>query len=98
MRAPPRDITMEWAVVEPTGKIFMDYPMNVRGQTLNVAYPPRGVRAAPISMPLTWEELEAAEPGQFTMRNVLSRLEKTGDRWHDALTSKQNLTDLLKEM
>jgi bifunctional non-homologous end joining protein LigD len=92
----PKDITMEWAVIKRTGKIFMDYNMNVRGKTLNVAYSPRGVPGAPISMPMTWEELEAAEPGQFTMRNVLSRLEKHGDRWHDALTSKQNLTEILK--
>jgi len=91
----PRDITMEWAVIKRTGKIFMDYNMNVRGKTLNVAYSPRGVPGAPVSMPLTWEELEAAEPMQFTMRNVLSRLERAGDRWHDALTSKQNLTELL---
>src|SRR5690606_4963293 len=80
----PREITMEWPVIKRTGKIFMDYNMNVRGKTLNVAYSPRGVPGAPVSMPLSWEELEAAEPMQFTMRNVLSRLEKTGDRWHDA--------------
>jgi bifunctional non-homologous end joining protein LigD len=92
----PNDITMEWAVIKRTGKIFMDYNMNVRGKTLNVAYSPRGVPGAPVSMPLTWEELEAAEPGHFTMRNVLSRLEKSGDRWHDALTSKQNLSEILK--
>jgi bifunctional non-homologous end joining protein LigD len=95
MREHPREITMEWAVVKRTGKIFIDYNMNVRGKTLNSAYSPRGVPGAPVSMPLTWEELEAAEPGQFTVRNVLSRLERTGDRWHDALTSKQNLTELL---
>jgi bifunctional non-homologous end joining protein LigD len=95
MGAHPRDITMEWAVIKRTGKIFMDYNMNVRGKTLNVAYSPRGVPGAPVSMPLTWEELETAEPMQFTMRTVLSRLERSGDRWHDALTSKQNLTELL---
>ena len=65
--------------------------MNVRGKTLNVAYSARGVAGAPISIPLTWEELEAAEPMQFTLRNVLDRLEKTGDRWHDVLSIKQNL-------
>jgi bifunctional non-homologous end joining protein LigD len=91
MREHPRDVTMEWAVVKRTGKIFIDYNMNVRGKTLNVAYSPRGVPGAPVSMPLTWEELEAAEPGHFTMRNVLDRLEKTGDRWHDALLTKQSL-------
>lgn len=91
MKEHPKDITMEWAVVKRTGKIFIDYNMNVRGKTLNVAYSPRGVPGAPVSMPLTWEELEAAEPMDFTMQNVLGRLEKTGDRWQDALTSKQSL-------
>jgi bifunctional non-homologous end joining protein LigD len=88
----PRDITMEWAVIKRTGKIFIDYNMNVRGKTLNVAYSPRGVAGAPVSMPLTWEELEAADPLDFTIPNVIARLEKTGDRWHDVLSIKHSLT------
>ena len=43
MRLHPKDITLEWSVPKRTGKIFMDYNMNVRGKTLNVAYSPRGV-------------------------------------------------------
>jgi hypothetical protein len=27
----------------------------------------------------------------FTLRNALARLEKTGDRWHDALSVKRSL-------
>jgi bifunctional non-homologous end joining protein LigD len=92
MREHPREITMEWAVEKRTGKIFIDYNMNVRGKTLNVAYSPRGVPGAPVSMPLTWEELEGAEPSDFTIKDVPSRLEKTGDRWHDVLEIKQSLT------
>jgi bifunctional non-homologous end joining protein LigD len=92
MRAHPKDITMDWAVEKRTGKIFIDYNMNVRGKTLNVAYSPRGVPGAPVSMPLSWEELEAAEPMDFTINNVPARLEKNGDRWHDVLETKQSLT------
>jgi bifunctional non-homologous end joining protein LigD len=92
MRAHPKDITMDWAVEKRTGKIFIDYNMNVRGKTLNVAYSPRGVPGAPVSMPLSWEELEAAEPMDFTINNVPARLEKNGDRWHDVLKIKQSLT------
>lgn len=91
MREHPREITMEWAVVKRTGKIFIDYNMNVRGKTLNVAYSPRGAPGAPVSMPLTWEELEAAEPLDFTVHNAIARLERTGDRWHDVLAEKQSL-------
>ena len=92
MRAHPKDITMEWATEKRTGKIFIDYNMNVRGKTLNVAYSPRGVLGAPVSMPLSWEELEAAEPMDFTINNVPDLLEKNGDRWHDVLEAKQSLT------
>ena len=92
MREHPKDITMEWAVEKRTGRIFIDYNMNVRGKTLNVAYSPRGVPGSPVSMPLTWEELEAAEPTDFTIRNVPARVAKNGDRWHDVLEIKQSLT------
>jgi len=42
-------------------------------------------------MPLAWEELETAEPMDFTIGNVMARLEKTGDRWHDLPFAKQSL-------
>jgi bifunctional non-homologous end joining protein LigD len=63
----------------------------VRGKTLNVAYSPRGEPGAPVSMPLTWEELASAHPLDFTIANVPERLARTGDRWKDALTKKQSL-------
>jgi bifunctional non-homologous end joining protein LigD len=91
MKEHPREITMEWSIEKRTGKIFYDYNMNVRGKTLNVAYSPRGVAGAPISMPLTWEELEAAEPADFTLHNALQRLAQTGDRWRHVLSAKQSL-------
>src|SRR2546430_16497337 len=69
----------------------MDYNMNVRGKTLNVAYSPRGEPGAPVSMPLTWEELAGAHPLDFRITNAAERLAQTGDRWRDALTRKQSL-------
>jgi bifunctional non-homologous end joining protein LigD len=95
MRAHPKEITLEWATEKRTDKIFIDYNMNVRGKTLNVAYSPRGQPGAPVSMPLTWEELEAAEVMDFTIANVPARLEKTGDRWQDALSRKYSLSKAL---
>ncbi|HKQ29014.1 MAG TPA: DNA ligase D, partial [Burkholderiales bacterium] len=95
MRLHPDDITLEWSVPKRTGKIFMDYNMNVRGKTLNVAYSPRGASGAPVSMPLTWEELAGAHPLDFTISNAAQRLEKTGDRWREALSRKQSLEKAL---
>lgn len=91
MRAHPREITLEWSVPKRTGKIFMDYNMNVRGKTLNVAYSPRGEAGAPVSMPLTWDELAGAHPLDFRITNVAQRLAQTGDRWDEALERKQSL-------
>src|SRR5581483_5775112 len=96
MRLHPKDITMEWSVPKRTGKIFMDYNMNVRGKTLNVAYSPRGAPGAPISLPLTWDELAKAHPLDFRMTNVIERLRESGDRWQDALTEKQSIERALK--
>jgi bifunctional non-homologous end joining protein LigD len=91
LRLHPKDITMEWSISKRTGKIFMDYAMNVRGKTLNVAYSPRGLPGAPVSMPLTWDELKRAHPLDFTLTNAAQRLADTGDRWRHALTHKQSM-------
>ena len=95
MRQHPQDITLEWSIPKRTGKIFMDYNMNVRGKTLNVAYSPRGAPGAPVSMPLTWEELAGAHPLDFRITNAAQRLARTGDRWSDALNRKQSLEKAL---
>ena len=96
LRQHPKDITLEWSVPKRTGKIFMDYNMNVRGKTLNVAYSPRGAPGAPVSMPLTWEELAKAHPLDFRLTNAPERLAKTGDRWKDALSRKFSLEKALE--
>jgi bifunctional non-homologous end joining protein LigD len=96
VRAHPREITMEWTVSKRTGKIFIDYNMNVRSKTLNSAYSPRGLPGAPVSMPLTWEELEKAHPMDFRIPNVMRRLERSGDAWRDALRAKRSLHEALE--
>jgi len=96
VRQHPKDVTVEWSVPKRTGKIFMDYNMNVRGKTLNVAYSPRGAPGAPVSMPLTWEELADAHPLDFRITNAAERLARTGDRWRDALDRKFSLEKALE--
>jgi bifunctional non-homologous end joining protein LigD len=91
MRRHPKDITLEWSVPKRTGKIFMDYNMNVRGKTLNVAYSPRGEPGAPVSMPLTWESsrrLTRSISGSTTPRSGLAQNRRS---LADALERKQNL-------
>jgi len=94
MKKHPKDITMEWAVDKRTGKIFMDYNMNVRAKTLNSAYSPRGALGGPVSMPVTWDELPKVDPRDFRLDNVCERLERQGDVWRDALAIKRKLEGL----
>ncbi len=84
---------MEWAIEKRTGKIFIDYNMNVRGKTLNVAYSPRGVPGAPVSMPLTWDELSRRAPARFPTHQrgaAAGTRPATGGMMH--LRRKQSLT------
>jgi bifunctional non-homologous end joining protein LigD len=47
-------------------------------------------------MPLSWEELAKAHPLDYRITNVLNRLEKEGDRWHNAALDKQSLEQVLE--
>jgi len=48
-------------------------------------------------MPLSWEELAKAHPLYYRITNVLNRLEKEGDRWHNAQLDKQSLEQVLEQ-
>ena len=64
------------------GKIYLDCFQNRRGQTLAAPYCVRPFPGAPVSMPLQWKELKAGlTPKQFTMKNIMQRLDKMGDIW-----------------
>jgi len=93
----PKDVTVEWSIPKRTGKIFMDYNMNVRGKTLNVAYSPRGEPGGPVSMPLTWDELARAHPLDFRLTNAAARVRDLGDRWASAYDDKQDLLGALQK-
>jgi DNA primase len=92
----PDEVTLEWAVVRRTGKIFFDYNQNSRGKSLSSIFCPRRHPMATISMPVEWDELESVYPTDFTLRTVPDLLEERGDPWADILSAKQDLTELLE--
>jgi len=73
------------------GKIFIDYFRNQRGATSVAAYSTRARAGAPVSMPITWDELERVYPTDFTLHTVPDRLEAQGDSWAGMLEAKQDL-------
>lgn len=94
-REHPKELTTEWSVSKRTGKVFMDYNMNVRSKTLNSPYSPRALPNQAVSMPVTWDELPHVYPTQFTMSNAPSRLRKKGDVWASINDAKKDLAKVL---
>jgi bifunctional non-homologous end joining protein LigD len=91
----PDALTMDWAVVKRTGKVFFDHNMNARSKSLASIYSPRVAPEASISTPLGWDNLEAHYPTDFTINTVPQMLAEQGDLWQDILMNKNDLEELL---
>ena len=90
----PEEITTEWDTRKRTGKVFMDFNMNVRGKSMIAPYCPRGLPGAPVSMPLAWRELAAAEPMQFRIGSAAVQRRRS-DPWAGVLELRQSLEGTL---
>jgi bifunctional non-homologous end joining protein LigD len=91
----PDEVTMDWAVVKRSGKVFMDHNMNARSKSLASIYSPRVAPEACVSTPLDWNELNNIYPTDFTMRSLPERLQARGDLWSDILQHKHDLMGML---
>ena len=78
------------------GKIFIDYLRNTVEATSVAAYSTRAREGAPVSVPVTWEELGRTKGGnQYTVLNLGRRLAGLKrDPWQDIARIKQKLPDL----
>lgn len=82
----PKLTSMTRSVKDRKGKIYLDYLQNRRGQTLAAPYCVRPKKGAPVSAPLAWEEVKNGLKIQdFTIKNMLERVEKKGDLFSKAL-------------
>jgi bifunctional non-homologous end joining protein LigD len=79
----PRAFVATMAKVARKGKIFIDYLRNQRGATSVAAYSTRARPGAPVSTPITWDELDSISAGDhFTIETVQRRLaRRSGDPW-----------------
>ncbi|MDI4649205.1 non-homologous end-joining DNA ligase [Cohnella hashimotonis] len=76
----PDRITLERVVEKRGDKLYFDYLQLWRGRTMAAVYSVRGTRAATVSTPVTWDEVEEGfEPGDFTIATVPQRLRTVGD-------------------
>lgn len=80
-------------------KLYLDFLQNREGQTLAAPYSLRPTPEATVSMPLRWDEVVSSlKPTDFTIRNALKRLEKTGDLWQPVLQKGIDLGTILKKI
>jgi bifunctional non-homologous end joining protein LigD len=79
-----------------TGKIFVDYMRNSLEQTSVAAYSTRARPGAPVSAPVSWEELGRTKAGnQYTVLNLERRLAGLKkDPWRDIGRIRQALPEL----
>ena len=90
----PEDFTANMAKKARHGRIYIDYLRNGRGATAVGAYSPRARSGAPVSTPLSWEEVESGvQPGGFTVETVPQRLAGlAADPWAEMSTIRQSIT------
>jgi bifunctional non-homologous end joining protein LigD len=81
-RQHPDEYLTEASKAARKGKIFIDWLRNVRGATSIAAYSTRAKSGAPVSVPVTWEELPKTRPDQYTVVTLPRRLaSQTKDPW-----------------
>jgi bifunctional non-homologous end joining protein LigD len=96
VEAAPRIATVARPLRERGGKVYIDWGQNGRGQTVVAPFAVRPLPGAPISCPLAWDEVTARlDPGRFTIKNALARLEKRGDPMAPVLTQTIDIAAIL---
>lgn len=80
-------------------RIYIDYLQNSRGQTIACAYSLRPRPGATVSTPLEWKEVKKGlHPSDFTIKNILSRIDKKGDLFRDVLQKGIDLQKCIKRL
>ena len=78
-RCPDDATTVWWRKDRDPRKVFVDYNQNARDHTIASAYSVRGVPEGTVSTPIAWDELDDAQPRDFTIATVPERFARLGD-------------------
>jgi bifunctional non-homologous end joining protein LigD len=92
----PELVSWKWEVKQRKGLARLDYTQNAINKTLVAPYSPRPAPGAPVSVPISWSELDDPDlrPGRWTVRTVLDRLATHGDPFRALLGVRQELPEL----
>ena len=95
-RRAPDLATSKWWKEERQG-VFVDYNQNAKDRTIAAAYSVRPRPDATVSAPLDWDEVDAADPADFTLGTMPKRFAQIGDR-HAGMDDEAGSLDKLLEL
>lgn len=95
----PQLTTLERALKNRNGRIYLDYLQNRKAQTLAAPYCVRPKEGAPVSAPLEWNEVKPGlEILDFTISNMPKRLQEKGDLFQGIFETSINMESILKNI
>jgi bifunctional non-homologous end joining protein LigD len=78
----PNQTTLHIKKEARKGRVLVDIYRIRSGQSIVSPYSLRGRVGAPVSMPLSWDELNNLDkPSSFNIRNAVEKVEQDGDAW-----------------
>lgn len=94
----PAEATDERRVSRRGPRVYVDALQNLAGQTIVAPYSLRPLPGAPVSTPVTWEELLHCRPSEFTLATIPKRIARVGDLFAPVLTDEQDLSGWTDEL
>lgn len=92
----PELVSWAWNRAERRGLARLDYTQNAVNKTLVAPFSTRPSPGAPVSVPITWDELDDPDlaPDRWTIRTLGRRLEAVGDPLRPLIGLAQELPEL----
>lgn len=92
----PQRVTTAFLREDRQGRVFID-PTRAGGATVVAAYSPRARPGVPVSLPVSWDDLDDVAPGDATIHNAAGLLAGS-DPWAGTMPDPQQLgADLVEE-
>ena len=76
----PDKYTSNIRIANRKNKIFIDWVRNTKGATSICPYSVRARAKAPVSIPISWDEVDTIKPNEITIKEALQRI-KLKDPW-----------------